>query len=174
MHTFTRLNVVWNSDMPNETLICMEAILVSTSWPAGSELLKSWLYRSGCSLWRVLTKVYSSLGFPWPMASVSHTLNWAKGMNTQRHHIVPRRLNSRCPMAVRLAATFPLMEARIGVMVVPMLLPSTRAHASSKVIQPLLHIISTMAKVAAELCMMAVTTSPTVENSSMPPRFGVA
>ena len=70
------------------------------------------------------------------MASVSQALRSAKGTNTHRHHKVPSRLNSRCPIAVRLAATLPLSEAIIGVIVVPMLLPNTRAHARSNVIQP--------------------------------------
>lgn len=54
-----------------------------------------------------------------------------KGTNTARHQIVPSRLKSRWPMAVRFAATFPLIEARMGVMVVPILEPSTTAQARS-------------------------------------------
>ena len=103
---------------------------------------------------------------PKPSASVSHALKWAKGMKMQMHHTVPRRLNSRWPMAARLAATLPLMDASSGVMVVPMLLPSTRAQASSNVIQPLLHMMRVMANVAADDCMTIVTTMPTSTNSS--------
>ena len=64
-------------------------------------------------------------------------------------------------MAVRFAATFPLIDARMGVMVVPMLEPNTRAHARSKSIHPLEHIIRVMAKVAADDCMIIVSTRPT-------------
>ena len=79
---------------------------------------------------------------------------------------MPRVLNSRCPIAVRFAATFPLIDASSGVMVVPMLLPSTTAQARSNDIHPLVHIISTMANVAADDWMTAVTIIPTSRNSS--------
>ena len=66
--------------------------------------------------------------------------------------IEPNRLKSRWPIAVRLAATFPLSDARIGVIVVPMLPPRIMAQPRENEIQPCEHIISVMAKVAAELC----------------------
>ena len=72
-------------------------------------------------------------------------------------------------MAVRLAATFPLIDASSGVMVVPMLEPSTSAQARSKVIQPLLHIMSVMANMAAELWIIIVTTMPTRQKISTEP-----
>ena len=80
------------------------------------------------------------------------------------HHTVPRRLNSRCPIAVRFAATFPLIDARIGVIVVPIFEPSTSAHARSKVIHPFVHIISVIANVAADDCITIVNTMPTARN----------
>ena len=64
-------------------------------------------------------------------------------------------------MAVRLAATLPLIDASRGVMVVPMLEPSTSAQARGKSIHPLEHMISVMANVAAELWMIMVTNRPT-------------
>ena len=79
---------------------------------------------------------------------------------------MPKRLKSRWPIAVRFAATLPLIEARRGVMVVPIFEPSTTAHARSKVIHPFVHIISTMANVAADDWMMAVMIMPTNRNSS--------
>ena len=54
--TFTRLNDVWNIDRPKLTLSCRAAMRCSTSWPAGSELSKRWLYRSGSVCSRPLTK----------------------------------------------------------------------------------------------------------------------
>ena len=57
--------------------------------------------------------------------------------------------------------TFPETDAMIGVMQVPMLPPSTRAAARSKVIHPLLHIISAIANVALEACTTIVSTIPT-------------
>lgn len=73
-------------------------------------------------------------------------------------------------MAVRLAATLPLIEASSGVTVVPMFEPSTSAHARSNVIHPLLHIISVMANIAAELWIIIVTTTPTRQNISTDPK----
>ena len=84
-----------------------------------------------------------------------------------RHQIVPRRLNSKCPIDARFAATLPLIDARIGVIVVPILLPSTSAQARSKVIQPLLHMISVMANVAADDWITMVTMMPTAVNISI-------
>ena len=100
------------------------------------------------------------------MASVSHALKSANGTNTHRHHTVPKRLNNRWPIEARLAATLPLNDASIGVTVVPILLPKTRAQARSNVIQPLLHIISTMANVAADDCIIMVRTTPTRQKIS--------
>ena len=84
-----------------------------------------------------------------------------------RHHRVPRRLKRRWPIEARFAATLPLSDARIGVMVVPMFEPRTSAHARSNVIQPLVHIISVMANVAADDWMTIVTTRPTRVKMSM-------
>ncbi len=69
-------------------------------------------------------------------------------------------------MAVRLAATFPPIDAMSGVMVVPMLEPSTSAHDRSKSIQPLLHMMSVMANVAALDWMTIVSIMPTNVNIS--------
>ncbi len=82
---------------------------------------------------------------------------------------MPRKLNSRWPIAVRLAATFPLMEASRGVIVVPMFEPSTSAQAKGKSIHPLEHIMRVMAKVAAELWMTMVSTRPTRQKISTEP-----
>ena len=79
-----------------------------------------------------------------------HTINVTKGKNSNTVHIVPKKLNKKCPRAAFLAATLPLSDARIGVIVVPMLLPSTMAHAISNGIQPFVHIIRTIANVAAD------------------------
>ncbi len=80
--------------------------------------------------------------------------------------IEPNRLKSRWPIAVRLAATFPLSDARIGVIVVPMLPPRIMAQPRENEIQPCEHIISVMAKVAAELCATIVTTMPSAKKIS--------
>ena len=79
-------------------------------------------------------------------------------------HIVPKKLNRKCPSAALRAAMFPLSAARIGVMVVPMLLPSTIAQAMSKGIQPLEHMMSTIANVAADDWIIIVTTRPAATN----------
>ena len=73
----------------------------------------------------------------------------------------PKRLKRRCPAAALFAITLPETEAMIGVIQVPILPPRTSAAARSKVIQPLLHIISAMAKVALEACTTIVSTRPT-------------
>lgn len=65
-----------------------------------------------------------------------------------------------------LGGHIPLNDARIGVTVVPMLLPKTRAQARSNVIQPLLHMISTMANVAADDWIIMVRITPTRQNIS--------
>ena len=62
------------------------------------------------------------------------------------------------------------MEAKSGVMVVPILLPSTTAQARSKEIHPLVHMIRTMAKVAADDWMTAVSIMPTKRKSSTEPK----
>ena len=67
---------------------------------------------------------------------------------------------------MRLAATLPLIDASSGVIVVPILLPSTTAQARSKEIHPLVHMISTMAKVAADDWITAVMIMPTNINRS--------
>ena len=69
-------------------------------------------------------------------------------------------------MAVRLAAILPLSDARIGVMVVPMLPPKIMAQPNVNDIQPCEHIISVMANVAAELCAIMVNTMPRPKNIS--------
>lgn len=73
-------------------------------------------------------------------------------------------------MAVRFAATLPLNDARIGVMVVPMLEPSTMAHDRSNPIQPFEHMISVMANVAADDCMIIVSTRPTSRKMHTDPK----
>ncbi|CCX43962.1 unknown [Prevotella sp. CAG:1031] len=62
---------------------------------------------------------------------------------------------------MRFAAVFPLSEARIGVIVVPIFEPSTMAQLKSKPIHPFEHIISVMAKVAADDWIIIVSTTPT-------------
>ena len=54
----------------------------------------------------------------------------------------------------------------MGVMVVPMLLPSTMAQAMSNGIQPFVAIMSTMANVAADDWITMVTTMPASRNTS--------
>ena len=71
---------------------------------------------------------------------------------------------------MRFAATFPLMEARRGVTVVPMFEPRMRAQERSKSIHPFEHIISVIANVAADDCITIVTTSPTNMNISTDPK----
>ena len=78
----------------------------------------------------------------------------------------PRMLNMRCPAAVRFAAALPLIEASIGVIVVPTAEPKTVAVARSKPIQPRLNIINVIANVAADDCITMVTTHPTPKNIS--------
>ena len=78
----------------------------------------------------------------------------------------PSTLKSKCPMAVRLAATLPLRDAKIGVMVVPMFPPRIMAHPSVNEIHPCEHIISVIANVAAELWAIMVITIPRTKNIS--------
>ena len=73
-------------------------------------------------------------------------------------------------MAVRFALIFPLNEARIGVMVVPMLPPRIMAQPKVNDIHPCEHIIRVMAKVAAELWAIIVKTMPKVKKISIEPR----
>ena len=147
MHTLTMLKVVWNTERPTDTLSCILLITLGSELPAD-------------------TYSNRALGSPAPIALVIQAFISANHVNTTTHQMVPSALKSKWPMAVRLAATLPLIEASNGVMVVPMFEPSTKAQAKSKVIQPLVHIISTIAKVAADDWMMAVTIMPTRANSS--------
>ena len=78
----------------------------------------------------------------------------------------PMTLKSTCPMAVRRAARLPLREARIGVMVVPMLPPRMTAQPKAKDIQPCDHMMRVMAKVAADDCTTMVRMMPTAKNIS--------
>ena len=73
-------------------------------------------------------------------------------------------------MAVRLALIFPLSDARIGVMVVPMFPPRIMAHPSSNDIHPCEHMISVMANVAAELWAIIVKTMPRAKKIRTDPR----
>ena len=55
-------------------------------------------------------------------------------------------------------------------MVVPILEPSTKAQARSKVIHPLLHMMRVMANVAADDWMTIVTIKPTRQKISTEPK----
>ena len=81
--------------------------------------------------------------------------------------MTPKTLNVRCAKAARRACVFPVRAARLAVMVVPMFSPSTSAAPSSKLIQPLAHMMSVMAMVAADACTIMVSTVPMMTNSRM-------
>lgn len=56
---------------------------------------------------------------------------------------------------------------KIGVIVVPMFSPNTSAAPSSRLIQPLAHIINVIAMVAAEACTIMVNIVPMSKNRIM-------
>ena len=90
-----------------------------------------------------------------------------KGTNRQSTQMTPKTLKARWANAARRACVFPVSAARLAVIVVPMFSPSTRAAPSSKLIQPLAHIISVMAIVAAEACTIMVRMVPLKTKSRM-------
>ena len=67
-------------------------------------------------------------------------------------------------MAARFADTFPEMDAIIGVIQVPIFPPKIIAAAISNEIQPLLHIINAIARVALDACTTIVSNAPMAMN----------
>ena len=63
--------------------------------------------------------------------------------------------------------TLPVNAARLAVMVVPIFSPNTRAAPNSRLIQPLAHMISVIAIVAAEACTIMVSIVPMNKNRRM-------
>ena len=67
----------------------------------------------------------------------------------------------------RLACVLAVNAARLAVMVVPIFSPNTRAAPNSRLIQPLAHMISVIAIVAAEACTIMVSIVPMNKNRRM-------
>ena len=93
-------------------------------------------------------------------SSTNHEIPYVNGLNRQSTQMTPNTLNTRCANAALLAWVFPVNAAKFAVMVVPMFSPNTSAAPSSKLIQPLAHIINVMAIVAAEACTIIVSIVP--------------
>ena len=114
------------------------------------------------------TLLYNAIGSPrWNKSlttQVTIDTNGWKMINTQT---APNRLNKAWPKAAFLASALPPSDASSGVILVPMLAPSTMAQAMSNEIQPLAAMMSTMAKVAALDWMTMVTIQPTSVKNRM-------
>ena len=90
--------------------------------------------------------------------------------NTHSTQMTPNTLNTKWAKAARRACVLPVKAARLAVMVVPMFSPNTKAAPSSKLIQPLAHMMSVMAIVAEDACTIMVSTVPINTNSSTEPK----
>ena len=99
--------------------------------------------------------------------STIHVTALVNGVNKQRTQITPNTLNTKWARAARRDWVLPVMAARLAVIVVPMFSPSTSAAPSSKLIQPLAHMIRVIAMVAAEACTIIVSTVPISTNNSI-------
>ena len=99
--------------------------------------------------------------------STNHDTASVKGVKRHNTHITPNTLNTKWAKAARLACVLPVSAARFAVMVVPIFSPKTSAAPNSKLIQPLAHIISVMAIVAADACTIMVNTVPIPTKRSM-------
>ena len=73
-----------------------------------------------------------------------------KGWKTINTQMTPNTLKQKWANAARLACVLAVSAARLAVIVVPMFSPNTSAAPSSRLIQPLAHIINVIAMVAAE------------------------
>ena len=73
---------------------------------------------------------------------------------------MPKQLKSKWPNAAFFAAALAPKDARIGVIVVPILLPNTIAQPISKDIHPFIVIIITIANAAADDWIIIVITMP--------------
>ena len=87
------------------------------------------------------------------------------GVKRQSTQITPKTLNTKWANAALLACVLPVNAARLAVMVVPIFSPNTNAAPNSKLIQPLAHMISVIAIVAADACTTIVRIVPINTNN---------
>ncbi len=152
------LNTVGNIARPKAIELCAFAVRP----PAGFRSVESAIAASSA--------LVISCGLMPLHHSVMSDTKVIKGVNIQSTIIEPMTLKSTWPIAVRFAARLPLREARIGVMVVPILPPRIIAHPSSKLIQPCEHMIRVIANVAAELYATIVRIMPKKKKISTEPK----
>ena len=84
-----------------------------------------------------------------------------KGVNRTRNSIEPTTLNNTCVAAARRAAIDAPIEAKIAVMVVPILSPNNTGREASKFKIPSEYRPCKIPTVALELCTITVNTVPT-------------
>ena len=94
------------------------------------------------------------------MSSTNQDTPIVTGLKRQSTQITPNILNTKCAIAALRDCVLPVKAAKLAVMVVPIFSPKTNAAPSSKLIQPLAHIIKVIAIVAAEACTIMVSTVP--------------
>ena len=97
-------------------------------------------------------------------SSIIQPTIFRNGWNNINTQITPNTLNIRCAKAALRACVLAVSAARLAVMVVPMFSPNTNAAPSSKLIQPLAHIIRVIAIVAEDACTIIVNTVPIITN----------
>ena len=103
----------------------------------------------------------------WKKVSTTQLTSSMKGWKMINTQITPNTLKTKCANAARLACVLAVNAARLAVIVVPIFSPSTRAAPSSRLIQPLAHMISVIAIVAAEACTIMVSIVPMNKNRRM-------
>ena len=103
----------------------------------------------------------------WKKVSTTQLTICMKGWKIISTQITPNTLNTKWANAARLACVLAVNAARLAVMVVPIFSPNTRAAPNSRLIQPLAHMISVIAIVAAEACTIMVSIVPMNKNRRM-------
>ena len=103
----------------------------------------------------------------WKKVSTTQLTSSMKGWKMINTQITPNTLKTKWANAARLACVLAVNAARLAVMVVPMFSPKTSAAPSSRLIQPLAHIINVIAIVAAEACTIIVSMVPMNKNRRM-------
>src|SRR5699024_2551808 len=98
--------------------------------------------------------------FVWKKGSTTQLTNCMKGWKIINTQMTPNTLNTKWANAARLAWVLAVSAARLAVMVVPIFSPSTSAAPSSRLIQPLAHMINVIAMVAADACTIMVNMVP--------------
>ena len=191
--SFTIPNIRWMRSA-NKLISLRACIMESSEVESKPPVMKRKRYSSSCSFCGIILHTVFSISFTnqikrstlqilnavWKAESLNdtatagsvdcitsvtnHEIAMVNGLNRQSTQITPNTLNTKCAKAARLAGTLPVKAAKLAVMVVPIFSPNTKAAPNSKLIQPLAHIMSVMAIVAADACTIIVRIVPISTN----------